>query len=241
MPTISYNLRREMEKELEGLRAPIVEDIVEALLSRFFPESLLRKLARAVEDENGELERELWQELDELTRQSYRAGLSTPLERAFVGGAGLVERRLGLSLDVGLIDERAVNWVDENITALVHGLSKTEARYIRNKIQQYLRGDIENLGELINSINATVYNVERAGTIAVTETTRAIASATEAAVDEISAAFPQLALGLMWVTNNDALVCPICSPLDGKLKGHEWFALPPAHTNCRCWVVEVLL
>ncbi|HAW77441.1 MAG TPA: hypothetical protein DCW74_17115 [Alteromonas australica] len=46
-----------------------------------------------------------------------------------------------------------------------------------------------------------------------------------------------------WMTQEDALVCPICGPLHGKTK-ENWgeFDGPPAHYMCRCfleWVIRL--
>lgn len=42
----------------------------------------------------------------------------------------------------------------------------------------------------------------------------------------------------IWRTENDARVCPLCSPLDGTVEKwmREWPQGPARHARCRCWL-----
>ena len=85
-----------------------------------------------------------------------------------------------------------------------------------------------------------LFSRNRASMIAVTETTRAYASGNEAAWRA-----SQVVEGKEWMTAYDEAVCPICAPLSGKIvKLNESFGRvdkPPAHVNCRCWIVPVVI
>jgi SPP1 gp7 family putative phage head morphogenesis protein len=90
------------------------------------------------------------------------------------------------------------------------------------------------------------YNPQRAKWIAVTETTRSFAMGN---LNSWKAG--GLVQGMRWHTAEDDIVCPICSPLAGKLvsleKGFSHEDLdqdiphPPAHVMCRCWLQPVLV
>ena len=43
----------------------------------------------------------------------------------------------------------------------------------------------------------------------------------------------------MWVTKGDDKVCPICSPLDGKILGVDFTLRPKLHPGCRCELKKV--
>ena len=90
---------------------------------------------------------------------------------------------------------------------------------------------------------AVVFGTERAGKIAITETTRAIGAG-----ENWAAAFAGVYLlsgessaspTRLWHTAEDERVCDECSPLDGQSES-VWvsrFPLgPPAHPHCRCWL-----
>ena len=76
-----------------------------------------------------------------------------------------------------------------------------------------------------------VWTGPRADVAAVTEVTRLYASGNAAAWQESG-----VVAGMTWRTANDELVCPVCGPLaDTEIAfGGD---LPPAHPNCRCWIV----
>ncbi len=78
---------------------------------------------------------------------------------------------------------------------------------------------------------------ERAGT---TETTGAISSGQRGGRDDFEQADPLNTTVMIWRTERDARVCPICSPLDGKTDkvwSQQFPSGPPAHINCRCELV----
>jgi hypothetical protein len=101
-----------------------------------------------------------------------------------------------------------------------------------------------------------VFSPRRAEAIAATEVTRAITQGETAARFEIYAEDPAnranfqggdsppiiISDGLVaiWQTEEDGRVCPLCGPLNGK-PAKDWIGQfpqgPPAHVNCRCWLI----
>jgi hypothetical protein len=98
---------------------------------------------------------------------------------------------------------------------------------------------------------------EAAESTVVTNTTRGVTVAQGAAGDDIGRA-ANVTMTLVWKTERDAKVCPICRPLDGKTID-RWDAVmdantvsadvrasivnfqgPPAHPRCRCRVEHVV-
>ena len=88
------------------------------------------------------------------------------------------------------------------------------------------------------------FGQSRAASIATTEMTRAFAEGEQMVYE--SAGIRKW----RWNTNRDAIVCPICAPLNGKVvvigepfgdnKGNPIIKPPDSHPNCRCWVSPVV-
>lgn len=96
---------------------------------------------------------------------------------------------------------------------------------------------------------ASIFSEPRAESIAITEVTAALTAGEQGMAGYLSQ--PHTILGddgaitqqgpvyitPFWITERDAKVCPVCSPLDGKSE-FEWPAIlskgPPAHPRCRC-------
>ncbi len=89
------------------------------------------------------------------------------------------------------------------------------------------------MDDLIDRVSQ-VWAGARADVAAVTEVTRLYAQGNAAAWQT-----SDVVKAMEWRTSNDEAVCPICGPLaNSKVPfGGE---LPPAHPNCRCWVVPVI-
>lgn len=83
--------------------------------------------------------------------------------------------------------------------------------------------------------SADVFAPSRDESIGITETTAAGGAGGEWAVDQAGGTSD----GDLWVTEKDARVCPICSPLHRKPRttwGDKFPLGPPGHPRCRCWI-----
>ncbi len=94
---------------------------------------------------------------------------------------------------------------------------------------------------------ADVFTAARIGSIAATEVTRTISGAETAARREAAGgAEPADPLAIadatiaIWWTEKDGRVCQICRPLHRRPYDDWRFSFPdgpPAHRNCRCWLI----
>ena len=81
----------------------------------------------------------------------------------------------------------------------------------------------------------SLFGPDRAEGIAITESTNAISAGGESAVRQSGGISPED----IWITERDARVCPICSPLDGTSRAVwslKFPSGPPAHPRCRCYL-----
>ncbi len=136
----------------------------------------------------------------------------------------------------GIVNETARQWATEYTYDLVRGINSTTQSALQQIFDTFNSTPGMTRGELEQMI-APLFGPVRASMIAVTETTRTAAAATNA--QQVYLRDQGFNLIRVWNTNADDLVCPICGPLNGRPES-EWGATvgsPPAHVNCRCSVV----
>jgi SPP1 gp7 family putative phage head morphogenesis protein len=137
-----------------------------------------------------------------------------------------------------LANEAAREWAWSYATQWTAQLVASTRRQMQLEITRWIDNG-ETLPQLISRL-APLFGEKRAELIAVTEVTRAFAEGNIRAWKETGVIQKK-----EWVTAFDELVCPICSPLNGKVVGmDEEFApgikSPPAHPRCRCVIVGVV-
>jgi hypothetical protein len=174
----------------------------------------------------------LWDEIN----MSYTREIAPALEKVFLQQARVLLDEIPIGVDWGLINRRAVDWARSYTYDLVRGINNTSREALRSAGSAYFeRGQTR--AELEAALSR-IYSPVRSEMIAVTEITRA-ASAGEIAVDE-ELRRDGIEMSVVWQTSNDELVCPLCSPLNGKPRGIDWSEPPPRHPRCRCWINHVL-
>lgn len=144
---------------------------------------------------------------------------------------------VGVEFDSAVVNAEAAEWARSYTYDLITGLEETTRKVVQNAITAFAETPGMTRGQLEEALQHG-FNDTRASMIAVTETTRGYAQATnqyqklikdEAGVD----------MERIWNTNADELVCPVCGPLHG-LGESEWAEMfpggPPAHVNCRCFL-----
>ena len=95
---------------------------------------------------------------------------------------------------------------------------------------------------ILDVMNKLPFDYDRAMRIAVTEITRAYATANQTAGEQMQREFPDLIIIKTWYTNNDDRTCDLCGPLHMTSVPIDdtWGGIdnPPFHVNCRCWATH---
>ena len=148
-------------------------------------------------------------------------------------------------IEFGAVDWTAANsdaaqWAIEYGYQLIRGITDTTRAQVAREIRYFIDNSLT-INQLRDRLmTGNLFSRKRAGMIAVTETTRAYAEGNTAAWKASG-----VVEGREWQTAVTEGVCPICRPLHGKIaKMGESFGMiynPPAHVNCRCWVVPVVI
>lgn len=164
--------------------------------------------------------------------KEFASVVSPFLENIFLEQAKEMMMSQPVGVDWALVNQRAVDWAHQYTFDLVRGINDTSRRTLQSTVSAYFeRG--QTIGELEQAIG-NLYSPVRSEMIAITEVTRASVQGELAIAKELSAAGIEMIA--IWQTNNDELVCPLCSPLNGKAKGDGWIEPPPAHPRCRCFL-----
>ena len=133
------------------------------------------------------------------------------------------------------IQAAAEAWAEDRARNLVRQLNTTSNRRLNRLLDRYWDKPTT-LAEFQRQLTNYVFAPERARASAITEITRASAAAQEAIANDLRE--QGVGLRTIWQTNNDEMVCPICGPRHGMAQGTDWFDLPPAHVNCRCFTTH---
>lgn len=158
-------------------------------------------------------------------------------------GVALFGADVSFDIDYTLVNREAAQWARQHVGTLIKGIDETTRGIVRESVASFVETPGMTIGALIQSLP---FDAGRAERVAVTEITRAYGETARIAGEELRREFPDVAVVVMWFTNNDDRVCPICGPLN-KMEvwqgepfvpadeGREAVYAPPAHVNCRCW------
>ena len=144
---------------------------------------------------------------------------------------------VGVEFDIAVINAAALDWARTYTYELIKGLTATTQGVVRGAVSQFIR-TAGMTREQLEALLQPAFGDVRASMIAVTEVTRAYSAATRMYENLLEAA--GIRMNGYWQTRADELVCPICGPLNNKPEEVWKDAFrdgPPAHVNCRCWVV----
>ena len=142
------------------------------------------------------------------------------------GGAAQVGAQ-GIDIDEGLL-LYSVNYVNE----LLSSINQTTIDRANKIIQEW---DGLDRGELNKKLE-TIFSEARAQSIGVTENTKAFQIGNLVAWATLGLALR----GVIWHTQQDARVCPICAPRNNQVF-EVGLDNPPAHPGCRCWTSPAIL
>lgn len=165
-----------------------------------------------------------------------RAVLVPALTQAALSASIAFADEIGPEFDDALVQSAASDWAAQYAGSLEEGLTATTQQVVQRAVSTYLQTPGMTRGQLQLLLKGA-FGARRAETIAITEITRAAAQGARIYQQELSSA--GLTFDRIWQTNDDAGVCPVCSPLDGKAEA-AWSGDhpdgPPAHARCRCFV-----
>jgi HK97 family phage portal protein len=138
----------------------------------------------------------------------------------------------GITFDIAIINDRALEWAMQYSYELIKDISATTQKLVSKGIAAFVETPGMTVGEL-RSLLAPAFGDTRANMIATTEVTRAYTQGTQITQERLADAGIQMQR--VWNTSNDEGVCDICEPLNGKPES-EWEGVElPGHVNCRCW------
>ncbi len=175
---------------------------------------------------------------------SISAGLDIGADEVFSFG-GQPEAVLGEAWNI--INRKAAAYANLYSYDLVKGIEQTTREFLQDKIPGWITGS-DPLSTLINDPGmVAMFGEVRANMIATTEITRAFSQGNLMVWQNCD-----WVKGARWMTAMDELVCEICGQLDykwvsfesggfqyGTEDSVETVEAPPAHVNCRCWILPV--
>lgn len=167
------------------------------------------------------------------------------VSRAAQSGIVLLAMDAAIGIDVALGAQVANAWAQSYARDLVNGIAGTTANQIADAVGRFASTPGVTLGDIAGQLFSPEVNLSRAYSIATTEITRAYAESNAIVARQLAQRYPGMPIVKRWATNNDSLVCPVCGPLNQKEIAHDAlfksagkeFNQPPAHPNCRCWML----
>jgi hypothetical protein len=162
-----------------------------------------------------------------------QAAMSRHFRDIYIESAEQILAAQPIGVDWGLINQEAITWAEGYSFDLVQGLNQTSRNAVSRAVSAFFE-DQQTIGDLRAAL-AQTFGPVRAEMIASTEVTRSAVQGERAFIAELQRM--GVRMKKFWVTSQDELVCPICSPLNG-LPSEEWISEypegPPAHPRCRC-------
>lgn len=157
------------------------------------------------------------------------------MQNIYIAQAELLMKELPVGVaDWGLINTRAIEWVNKYTFELVKDITDVTRRGIQTALTAYYENGTMTISQLADSLT-NLFGPVRAEMIAITEVTRASVQGELALVNMIEMENPNIHMKPIWQTANDDRVCPICFPRHNTEYGIVWTDYPPAHPRCRCW------
>lgn len=169
--------------------------------------------------------------------EDFTRAVRPTLTKTFEEGATRIQDEVTFGVDWAIVKQEASSWAAKHSFDLVQGITATGREALQKSIAAYYNNGLT-MGELQNMLSGN-FSPIRAEMIAVTEVTRASSAGELMMIQELKKA--GISIEILWATNNDDLVCPICGPRNNKRQGEGWLDPPPAHPRCRCWLNERVL
>jgi hypothetical protein len=160
------------------------------------------------------------------------------------GGISLFGQQAGFDIDYSLTNVEAADWAREYGGKLITDIDRVTLDAVRKAVPVFVETPGFTMRDLMDMLP---FDEKRAFRVATTEVTNSYKQGQILAGEQMKAEFPDVKVIKTWFTNNDALVCPLCGPLDAKEKliEEDFYdpqnvyqdGNPPRHVNCRCWII----
>jgi len=220
-------------EEIEPERAELEELFIPIMLA--FLLGQVGRILTVVEQTGEQPDAEFWQNENVLMVAAVLTSVESWVDTAVNWVVTNIIRPAGLGTPEAAND-LAARWAGRHAATMVRGINRTSRNLARTQISNWLRAGTGDLDLLTNSLTRTIAPRWRAEMIAQTEVTRAWSMATH----QVARVTPGVK-GLVWLTQRDERVCPICGPLEKKKRSLRigatypgGFTGPPAHVRCRC-------
>lgn len=171
-------------------------------------------------------EGDLWDGVATLLLDIYLTGID--------GGIAALPANMRVLADFDLVNTKALEFARNYRYNWITRITDTTRTQTQTAVSDWIASGAP-LDALETALEP-IYGVVRSQMIAQTETTRVFAQANREAFESTG-----LVEEVVWQAANDELVCPICGELNGTHLGiGDADAYPPAHINCRCYVLPVV-
>ena len=219
------------------------EDRLQSIIVRHFGRQ--RRLIRDILEANAFLQQKATPKInfdDIYDDQDFITRLMRLFQDATKHGISLFGQTSKLQIDWNLTNLRAFEWAKKYTYDLVKMIDDTTRKLLQSAVSQFVNTPGMTIGDVMDMLP---FDEQRAQTVAVTEITRAYATANQLAGEDLKKEFPDVRVVKHWFTNNDDRVCDLCGPLDGvEVEVDENFydpdeysdGDPPRHVACRCWM-----
>jgi len=142
-------------------------------------------------------------------------------------------------IDRDQLEIDAADYIRDYVDDLIDGMEDTTKERVRSSLENWIDAG-EDLPALEQRMTDIFDAPWRAKMVAATESVRFLAYSRER-----TWMASRVIKKKEWQTAADDLVCPICGPLQGEIRklGSRFsggIENPPAHPNCRCWIVPVV-
>jgi SPP1 gp7 family putative phage head morphogenesis protein len=179
----------------------------------------------------------IWGDLAQALKQLLLPSFESMMQDAAQDALAQLPYNIGIDFDE--INAEAAEWAQEYVGELITGINGTTKKNVQAAVANWIESG-GTLPELTAKMSEIFNAPWRAKMIAVTEVTKAFAYANEKAWMA-----SRVITRKEWQTAMDERVCPICGPLHGTMRklGSSFpggIENPPAHPNCRCWIVPVV-
>jgi hypothetical protein len=149
-------------------------------------------------------------------------------------GYKLIQNAFSRKQDEGdFINLEAIDWSRSYSFELIKGIMSYTRELVSDALTNFISIPGYTLGDFMDEIQGTAFGLWRCELISITETTRAYSEAHETVANNYRDR--GIEFEEVWHTVGES-ACDLCKERHGKVRGKDWYDLPPIHPGCRCGV-----